>query len=267
MSDGNLIQHYPSTAIPPLLDTPEGTITASVLDGTRSSLPPLPELPESTRPSLGVVLRLIPIVPRTAATLTTQIITNSNGARFLSNSLNIWSLTALTDLALILYSVILWKYASLRDYSYSSPIFNDVRIPYPPSSVFYASAFYSILIHWALPSLVILSLFGFLISFNEDCVNFDSLTASIMRLAAQLEVLVYGAYRFDVIEQRWRVLTAGVALLFAFAEQISKAPAFATGARAGVKGGGKKEPGVIQESISSSRRLVIEEAGESSEVD
>ncbi|KAH8823092.1 hypothetical protein DL96DRAFT_1469179 [Flagelloscypha sp. PMI_526] len=280
--------------LPPLPETPERTTTAVVLDGTPSSLPPLPE---STAPSLSVVQRLTAIVPSgTAAKFTEQIITRYKAARveenssemlqtsrtFLSNSLNIWSLTALTDLALILYYVIPWKYTSLRDYSYSSPIFNDVQVPYPPSSVFYASAFYSVLIHWALPSLVIPSLFGFLISFNGNGVNFDPLTASIMRLAAQiawtfptpasslknnkLEVLVYGAYGLDVLGQRWRVLTAGVALLFAFAEQISKAPAFAGGVRKSVKGG-KKEPGVIQESISTSRRLAIEEAGESSEVD
>jgi hypothetical protein len=58
----------------------------------------------------------------------------------------------------------------------------------------------------------------------------DPLTASIVRLAAHV-IYPYGSiqtgrskYPVDVIGYEWRVLSAGLAVAFAFAEAISEAP-------------------------------------------
>jgi hypothetical protein len=92
-------------------------------------------------------------------------------------------------------------------------------------------AFWSTLGHWSLPALFIPALFGTLISFRPapsphvPNLPFDALTASIIRLAAQIaypyatvEKNVQGV---DVIGWKWRVLGAGVGVAFAFAEAIS----------------------------------------------
>jgi len=156
---------------------------------------------------------------------------------FLSNSRNIWSLTALFELLFILYAIIPWANvevplstaASSKDYS--------VALPYPPLAAFQQKAFWKTLGHWSLPALFIPALFGTLISFRPTPqlssssthipnLPFDPLTASIIRLAAQI------AYPFatvekrlqgvDVLGWRWRVLGAGVGVAFAFAEAISR---------------------------------------------
>ncbi|KAF7967173.1 hypothetical protein HWV62_13173 [Athelia sp. TMB] len=154
---------------------------------------------------------------------------------FLSNSRNIWSLTALCELLYILYAVIPWAYLEVP----LSPTSSDynVGIPYPPLAAFRTSAFWLTLWHWSLPALFVPALFGTLISFrpapqqsanNPHAVNlpFDPLTASIVRVAAHIaypygtidETSVQGV---DVLGSRWRVLGAGVGLAFAFAEAIS----------------------------------------------
>lgn len=155
---------------------------------------------------------------------------------FLSNSRNIWSLTALFELLFILYAIIPWAFVDVplsptvpsKDYS--------VPLPYPPLAAFQQKAFWTTIGHWSLPALFIPALFGTLISFrptpqhspssqHPPSLPFDALTASIIRLAAQI------AYPFatveksiqglDVIGWRWRVLAAGVGVAFAFAEAIS----------------------------------------------
>jgi hypothetical protein len=121
----------------------------------------------------------------------------------------------------------------------------DIHIPHPVWKVFATSVFYSVLFHWALPAVIIPSAAGFLINFNPAIptrqdfdtlsplssppqASFDPLTASIIRLAAQiaypfssLEQRIVG---IDVLGQRWRVLDAAVGVAFAFAEIIKHAP-------------------------------------------
>ncbi|KZP30217.1 hypothetical protein FIBSPDRAFT_850957 [Athelia psychrophila] len=151
---------------------------------------------------------------------------------FLSNSRNIWSLTAVFEVLYILHAIIPWARFEVP----LSPT-SVVGIPYPPLAAFQTSAFWLTLYHWSLPALFIPALFGTLISFrpapqqspdNPHVVNmpFDPLTASIIRLAAHIaypfasvdETSVQGV---DVLGWRWRVLGAGVGLAFAFAEAIS----------------------------------------------
>lgn len=113
----------------------------------------------------------------------------------------------------------------------------SVALPYPPLAAFQQKAFWKTLGHWSLPTLFIPALFGTLISFRPTPQSslpsphipnlpFDALTASIIRLAAQIaypfatvEKDVQGA---DVLGWRWRVLGAGVGVAFAFAEAISR---------------------------------------------
>lgn len=98
-----------------------------------------------------------------------------------------------------------------------------------------------IILQWAIPTLIIPALVGTIISFNPPAPPsqppynqppppFDPLTASIIRLAAQV------GYPFPLIERstqtsgldvlgfKWRVLNASVALAFSFAEAIASAP-------------------------------------------
>lgn len=118
-----------------------------------------------------------------------------------------------------------------------------MTIYYPPLLVFQTSAFWVVLLHWALPSLVIPAFIGRLISFNPafsptnayswasaPIAPLDPLTASIVRLAAQIGypypsiAINSGIIGLDVLGSNWRVLSASVGLAFAFAETISAAP-------------------------------------------
>lgn len=117
----------------------------------------------------------------------------------------------------------------------------SVPLMYPPWSIFQTSAIWTVVLHWAIPTLIVPAVVGNIISFNPaippaqfttatQVAPFDPLTASIIRLAAQI------AYPFASIEQRigiqgldvlgfrWRILAAGVGLAFAFAEAIAGAP-------------------------------------------
>ena len=116
-----------------------------------------------------------------------------------------------------------------------------ISLAHPTWVVFQTSVFWSAIGHWAIPSLIIPALFGTLISFHPatsarspatadrhpipPLIPFDPLTASIIRLAAQI-AYPFGpmgskAHIMDVIGFRWRVLSAAVGVAFAFAEAIS----------------------------------------------
>jgi hypothetical protein len=109
----------------------------------------------------------------------------------------------------------------------------SVAVPYPPLAAFQQKAFWKTLGHWAVPALFIPALFGTLISFSPapqrgpyaPSLPFDALTASIIRLAAQIAypfaTIEKNVQGVDVLGWRWRVLGAGVGVAFAFAEAIS----------------------------------------------
>ena len=101
------------------------------------------------------------------------------------------------------------------------------------------------ILHWAVPTLIIPAFVGSLISFNPAktaslspaetpsatlIAPFDPLTASIIRLAAQVGypyTLIASRTELvglDVLGSNWRVLSASVGLAFAFAEAIAGAP-------------------------------------------
>jgi hypothetical protein len=100
-----------------------------------------------------------------------------------------------------------------------------------------------VILHWAVPTLIIPAFIGSIISFNPantpspaespsvtPIATFDPLTASIIRLAAQVGYpYAFIASRtelvgLDVLGSNWRVLSASVGLAFAFAEAIADAP-------------------------------------------
>ncbi|CAA7261927.1 unnamed protein product [Cyclocybe aegerita] len=218
---------------------------------TPSSLPPLPPSPVKS------IIERLPNTTEVKAAVQQfkqqEILQHSNELliafrAFLSNSRNIWSLTALFELLYVLYTIIPWQIVQVpisprRDAGPSFPLH------YPPLSVFQTSAFWLVLLHWALPTLIIPSFVGRMISFNPlnnapapskadiktsspaaPIAPFDPLTASIIRLAAQVaypyasiatSVDIVG---LDVLGSHWRVLSASVGLAFAFAEAIAGAP-------------------------------------------
>jgi hypothetical protein len=98
-------------------------------------------------------------------------------------------------------------------------------------------------LHWAIPTLIIPAFVGSVISFNPvntpspvetpsttPIAPFDPLTASIIRLAAQVGypyALIASRTELvglDVLGSHWRVLSASVGVAFAFAEAIAGAP-------------------------------------------
>lgn len=119
----------------------------------------------------------------------------------------------------------------------------SLSINYPPWHVFQTYAFWMVLGHWIIPTLIIPAIVGNLVSFKppslgthststgtSPAIQFDPLTASIIRLAAHV------GYPFALLEQngrlqgldvlgfKWRVLSAAVGVAFAFAEAIAGAP-------------------------------------------
>ncbi|KAF8331602.1 hypothetical protein F5887DRAFT_1141051 [Amanita rubescens] len=163
---------------------------------------------------------------------------------FLSNSRNIWSSTAVVELLYILSVVIPWKAVHIplipKGDLLSLPVF------YPPLEIFRTRAFWLVLLHWFIPTLLVPAIVGNLISFTPGAnfpetsavdatptpqvLPFDPLTASIVRLAAEIAypyTLVEARSEvlgLDVLGFRWRVLHASIGLAFAFAEAIAGAP-------------------------------------------
>ncbi|KAG1777859.1 hypothetical protein EV702DRAFT_1027110 [Suillus placidus] len=152
----------------------------------------------------------------------------------LSDSTNIWFLTALFELFYILYMVIPWQTFELASGSHSQFY---LAIPYPPARTFLQQSFWTVLIHWSIPTVFIPLVFGLLVSFHPAnstsariprVIALDPLSASIVRLAAHVaypfRTLEASLQGIDVIGQRWRLLTASVVVAFAFAEAIFNAP-------------------------------------------
>ncbi|KAJ7743171.1 hypothetical protein B0H16DRAFT_1562105 [Mycena metata] len=220
--------------------------------GTPSSLPPLPasadvsmemvhaersiidHLPLS-RPDVGAAVQRFKETEENARRSANEGLIAFRG--FLSNSRNIWSLTAVFELLFILYTIIPWQTYNL---AFGRTTF---AIPYPPTYTLGYPGFIPTLTHWFVPTLLLPAILGTVISFSPAAptpsptrsVPFDPLTASIIRLALQFAYNPATAptpgtgmgpvYAQDVLGVRLRVLNAGVGLAFAFAEAIKGAPA------------------------------------------
>ncbi|KAJ7026286.1 hypothetical protein C8F04DRAFT_1125633 [Mycena alexandri] len=220
--------------------------------GTPSSLPPLPEsadvsmemvhaersiidhLPLS-RPDVGAAVQRFKETEENARRSANEGLIAFRG--FLSNSRNIWSLTAVFELLFILYTITPWQ---TYNFALGRTTF---AIPYPPTYTLGYPGFIPTLTHWFVPTLLLPAILGTVISFSPAAptpsptrsVPFDPLTASIIRLALQFAYNpatpptpgtgLGPVYAQDVLGVRLRVLNAGVGLAFAFAEAIKGAPA------------------------------------------
>ncbi|KIM41650.1 hypothetical protein M413DRAFT_27253 [Hebeloma cylindrosporum] len=211
---------------------------------TPSSLPPLPPSPSKS------IIDHLPNAAEVKAAVQQfqpqEVLQNGNELlialrAFLSNSRNIWSLAAVFELLFILSAIIPW--ATLKvPITPRGDAGTLVSVPYPPWSVFQSPAFWQVLLHWAIPTLIAPAFIGCIISFNPanapptsnpadaPIAPFDPLTASIIRLAAQI-AYPYTAVSartnvvgLDVLGYNWRILSASVGLAFSFAEAISAAP-------------------------------------------
>ncbi|OAX40746.1 hypothetical protein K503DRAFT_791187 [Rhizopogon vinicolor AM-OR11-026] len=168
----------------------------------------------------------------------------------LSDSTNIWLLTALVELLYVLYMVIPWETAELAPLMTGSRSQFRLAIPYPPVQTFLQPSFWTVLLHWSMPTVFIPVILGVLVSFhpaNSTSIRIprvlalDPLSASIARLAAHvvypfhtLDMTLQGV---DVIGYRWRLLTASVVVAFAFAEAIFTAPSAFAESRARLRAG------------------------------
>ncbi|KAI6118104.1 hypothetical protein F5141DRAFT_1096164, partial [Pisolithus sp. B1] len=138
----------------------------------------------------------------------------------LSSTTNIWLISLFMELLHILYIIIPWKAFELL----------------PPQSVWGHSlssspTLWTILVHWAIPTIIVPALVGSLISFNPRAprsLYFDALTASVTRVAVHY-IYPYDALKsqvecVDILGSRWRLLEASVLAALAFAEAIALAP-------------------------------------------
>ncbi|KAG2032851.1 hypothetical protein BDR03DRAFT_969024 [Suillus americanus] len=201
---------------------PESARTVAPIQKTRPASKPIVKVARESLAKLQVSVQ--------KHTRTTLLTTRA----VLSDSTNIWFLTALLELFYILYMVIPWQTFELASGS-SSQFY--LAIPYPPARTFLQPPFWTVLIHWSIPTILIPLVFGILVSFHPAnstsartprVIALDPLSASIVRLAAHvaypfraLEASLQGV---DVIGQKWRLLTASVVVAFAFAEAIFNAP-------------------------------------------
>ncbi|KAG6335060.1 hypothetical protein ID866_4038 [Astraeus odoratus] len=153
----------------------------------------------------------------------------------LSNSINIWLISVLVELVYILRVSVPWKRVDLLPLQSHGV---SLSIHYAPLATFQSPTFWTILVHWAIPSVIIPVISGSLVSFhpaNSPAARmrrarfFDPLTASVMRVAAQYaypyEALKLSTECVDVLGPHWRLLIASVAAALTFAEAIATAPA------------------------------------------
>ncbi|KAK0200957.1 hypothetical protein DFS33DRAFT_1091845 [Desarmillaria ectypa] len=179
--------------------TPFAIKTQTVVEPpTPSSLPPLPSTTGSisaivsAREGLSaMVIRRVEEVKKGEALVKTR--------SWMSNSANIWLLSALVELLVLLVVIVPWMWTTV----------GGIEMPYPPSSVLQSRAFWMDVGRWAGPTIVIPGLLGYLVSFRGRD-GFDALTGWVVRLA--------GVVLAE--EARWRVVTASVGVAFAFAEAM-----------------------------------------------
>ncbi|PBK71818.1 hypothetical protein ARMSODRAFT_789648 [Armillaria solidipes] len=162
---------------------------------TPSSLPPLPSSTGSistivtARKGLSaMVVRRVEEVKKGETLLKTR--------SWMSNSANIWLLSALVEFFVLLGVIVPWAWTAI----------GGIDVPYP---LLQSRVLWMEIACWAGPTVVVPGLLGYLVSFRGRD-SFDPLTGWVVRLAGM--VLVE--------EARWRVVTASVGVAFAFAEAM-----------------------------------------------
>ncbi|KAI5118713.1 hypothetical protein M0805_004513 [Coniferiporia weirii] len=185
-----------------------------------SSLPPLPPSPAKSiiadimaQPEVQAVVEM----ERDAMGSFTQVL--SAARTFLSNGRNIFVMSALLDFLSIMFA-----------------IHGNSYYPVPPITAQVEPALQAtvwVTVHWAIPSVLLPVIIGYLISFSAPIFRpgFDVLSGSIVRVAANVAYpfpsMIFMARKdeiqsLDVLGVKWRVVSAGVTLAFAFAEAINR---------------------------------------------
>lgn len=155
----------------------------------------------------------------------------------LSSSTNIWWISMVLELLYILYVVIPWKTVEFLPLQIIGVNNFHIFISYAPLATFGSPTFWTILIHWAIPTVVIPALAGSLVSFQPGnspsarvphTLYFDPLTASVIRVAVHY-AYPYDAFKsrvecVDILGAQWRLLHASVVAALAFAEAVAVAP-------------------------------------------
>ncbi|KXN85804.1 hypothetical protein AN958_10811 [Leucoagaricus sp. SymC.cos] len=194
--------------ISPVESTPVKSPRAAEVVPTPSSLPPLPPSPSpvAASPAKSIIQKTADVAAKVQEIKPHDIIQGGqesllNLRQFLSDSRHILSVTALSELLYILYTVIPWR-TTLLPLSPKGTV--SLPLVYPPLSTFQTSAFWITILHWFIPTLLLPALLGNLISFNpalnhhrsqsKEIVSFDPLTAAIIRLAVHI------AYPYDSID-------------------------------------------------------------------
>ncbi|EFI26909.1 hypothetical protein CC1G_15310 [Coprinopsis cinerea okayama7 len=164
----------PSTATPQAspaksVASPAAPITAMAdNEGSPSVLPSLP--PSPAKSIIEVISKPQQIIPAVQEKLVTQEIIHNGHEyleatrEFLSNSQNLWTLTALFEFGYIWYTVIPWAYFAIP--LSPKPDGLSLSIPYAPLAAFQTSAFWTVLLHWVIPTLIVPAFAGHLISFT-----------------------------------------------------------------------------------------------------
>lgn len=234
-----------------LLKATDETPVKTVLDhpSTPSSLPSLPPSPFqsiiSRIPAPSVVLSAIQgqgqVAQQQEVILQSSTDLLHSLRIFLSNSRNIWSLSVILELFSVLYTIISWERYSI------SVAGKTVSFTYAPLETATTSYFWTVLLHWSIPSLIVPAIVGSLISFShrprpQELVStssgppvsppsapFDPLSASISRLAIQwaypfANLSAAQGRNVDPLGSNLRIWSASVSVAFAFAEAISGAP-------------------------------------------
>lgn len=145
---------------------------------------------------------------------------NSPALQLLSNSSNIFIVTAFLEFASIIYNIHFNNF-------FGVPPLTQSFEPIARATTFATG-------NWALATVLVPFLAGYLVSFSPAQGSFDPLSASILRLAANY-VWVFPNMAFlnvekivptksvetlDVLGVKWRLVSAAVTLAFAFSEAI-----------------------------------------------
>ncbi|KAE9393977.1 hypothetical protein BT96DRAFT_923798 [Gymnopus androsaceus JB14] len=170
--------------------------TSLAILATPSSSPPLPTSPETSMVDQSFIQRnivpaervdgLAQVVRRKqdeAVRTTNQVLFNARA--FLSNSRTIWIGSALIQLLYIYISIVPWQHLHIPFSATSAPgasdippstivpkptahswTFASITIPYPPLATFQSHMFWTILLHWAIPTVLVPVIAGILISFK-----------------------------------------------------------------------------------------------------
>ncbi|KAF8510035.1 hypothetical protein JB92DRAFT_2831720 [Gautieria morchelliformis] len=213
---------------------PNDSTTKVMAELEPANLPPLPPSPIPSAVSQVVsaigrdttaLVQEVRQHQRSMAVEGHRLLKNTQG--FLSDATNIYTITLLVELTLMLYSVLPFSHLRIplnAPYKLDDPISPPstlvASIPYPTPSYFLSGTLWAVLAKWSLPTLVIPQLCGALISFSVPPREVDPVTIGIVRVACT--VASRWGITDDILGSQWRILSASVGAAFAFAEAVGQ---------------------------------------------